>query len=65
MPVKIYTPDDQKLFRRILDLKGEPKSNAMRLLIEQKLDEEAAIIAWLKRNNNYDLYLQLNKEYNQ
>lgn len=59
MQVKFYTDYEQRIFRRVLDLKGAEKEEALKELIEQNLDEESAIIAWLKRNHNYELYLKL------
>lgn len=57
--IRVYDADEQKLFRNILERKGAEKEPFMRELIEKKLDEEGAIIQWLKRNDNYQLYSKL------
>lgn len=63
MQVKVYSEAEQKLFRRVLETKGIAKEEAINELIGQNLDEESAIIQWLKRNQNYDLYIKLKSTY--
>ena len=65
MQVKVYTEDEQKLFRKVLDSTGQKLELALKELIEQKLDDESAIVQWLKRNQLHDIYAKLKRSENQ
>lgn len=56
MQIRKFTEDEQQLFRQVLEKFGIEKEQALRKLIDMGLDEEAAIIPWLKRTGNHDLY---------
>lgn len=63
MKTRIYNADEQKLFRRVLEKKGAEKGQAIKELIEQRLDDQHAIIEWLKRNGNFTLYAGIKSTY--
>lgn len=56
MEIRKFTDDEQKLFRQVLENFGKEKEEAIQKLIDAGLDNEAAIVQWLERTGNHDLY---------
>lgn len=57
-----FSEEENKLFRRILESKGDQKQAAIKELIDLRLDEENVVMQWLNRTKSYDIYTRLKNE---
>lgn len=64
MMIRQFSEEEQAIFRKVMDAKGGDKEAAICEIIEKKLDEESAIVSWLKRIHEFDLYKRLKNEPN-